>query len=94
MHIRTCNHSHASVHTQKLCNRPHMYVTTQSPYIAIFVEFFSTPSPSANPCSVSVDDLFGAVGYAFHHEVPMHSIISGSAFSALLQFVMLLEQAS
>ena len=37
-------------------------------------------------------DLQSAVAYTFRREVPLHSIVSGAAFSALTQFVQLLEQ--
>jgi len=37
-------------------------------------------------------DLQSAIAYTFRKEVPLHSIVSGAAFSALTQFVQLLEQ--
>lgn len=37
-------------------------------------------------------DLQSAIAYTFRHEVSLHSIVSGAAFNALLQFSQLLEQ--
>lgn len=37
-------------------------------------------------------DLLSAVSYALRSEVPIHSIISGSAYSSLLRFIGLLEK--
>jgi thiol oxidase len=52
-----------------------------------------TPGHSVRqPINASVEDILSAVGFAFHNEVPMHSMVSGPAFTALLEFVMLLEQ--
>ena len=39
-------------------------------------------------------DLLGAVSYALRREVTIHSIISGSAYSALHRFIHLLESVS
>lgn len=43
-------------------------------------------------CRVEMGDLLSAVSYGLRAEVPLHFIISGSAFSALFNFVSLLEQ--
>lgn len=43
---------------------------------------------------VSPTDLLGAVSYILRREVPLHSIISGTAFTALLRLVHLLESVS
>ena len=40
---------------------------------------------------VNRDDLLSAVSYALRKEVPIHNTVSGSAFSALLRFIHLLE---
>ena len=39
-------------------------------------------------------DLLGAISYALRLEVSLHSIVSGSAFTALYRFVHLLESVS
>ncbi|XP_065918965.1 sulfhydryl oxidase 1-like isoform X1 [Dysidea avara] len=46
----------------------------------------------APPIRPHLMDLQSAVAYTFRREVPLHSIVSGAAFSALTQFVQLLEQ--
>ena len=43
---------------------------------------------------VNTTDLLSAVSYALRVEVQLHSIVSGSAFTALLKFVQLLESVS
>lgn len=42
--------------------------------------------------SVELHDLLSAMAYALRAEVPLHVIISGSAYSTLFNFVSLLEQ--
>ncbi len=47
------------------------------------------------PCTthrVHRNDLLSAVSYALRSEVPIHSIVSGSAYSSLLRFINLLEK--
>ena len=43
---------------------------------------------------MNASDLMSAVSYALRVEVQIHSIVSGSAFTALLKFVRLLESVS
>lgn len=43
---------------------------------------------------VNITDLLGAISYAFRMEVPVHQIVSGDTFTALLRFVHLLESVS
>ena len=43
---------------------------------------------------MNTSDLLSAVSYALRMEVQIHSIVSGSAFTALLKFVRLLESVS
>ena len=39
-------------------------------------------------------DVLGAISYIFRREVPLHSTVSGSAFTALLRLTHLLENVS
>ena len=48
----------------------------------------SLPSP---PSRGHITDILGAISYALRREVALHSIVSGTAYSALLRFVQLLE---
>ena len=48
----------------------------------------SLPSP---PSRGHITDILGAISYALRREVVLHSIVSGTAYSALLRFVQLLE---
>ena len=43
---------------------------------------------------MNITDLLGAISYAFRMEVPVHQIMSGDTFTALLRFVHLLESVS
>ena len=43
---------------------------------------------------MNITDLLGAISYAFRMEVPVHQIVSGDTFTALLRFVHLLESVS
>ena len=43
-------------------------------------------------CRVDVGDVLGAVAYSLRAEVPLHVLISGSTYSALVNYVHLLEQ--
>ena len=43
---------------------------------------------------VNCGDLLSAVSYALRREVAIHSIVSGSAYSALFRFIHLLESVS
>ena len=43
-------------------------------------------------CRVDVGDVLSAVSYSLRAEVPLHVLISGSAYFSLLNYVSLLEQ--
>ena len=47
-----------------------------------------------SPYRVDRSDILSGVSYALRKEVSIHSIVSGSAFSALLRFLQLLENVS
>ena len=83
--------SHAREHAREHGRREHGKENV--PMEALKVQHsFKNRYIHVRACRVVMRDLLGAVSYGLRAEVPLHFIISGPTFSALFNFVSLLEQ--